>query len=119
MHEQVAVDEHRQRPLAQPGDQFLAVGRGQDLVQGVRAAQPLDAGGHRQQVQVVVAEQGIDAAAAGFGQRLHAPQRGQRFGAAVDQVADEQDARRAAGVGIDLSSSRPASWAQPCRSPIA
>ncbi len=51
------------------------------------------AGGHGQQVQVVVAEQGLDAAAAGFRQRLHAPQGQQRFRATVDQVADEEDAR--------------------------
>jgi len=44
-------------------------------------------------VQVVVAEQGVDAAFARFRQRLHAAQRAQGIGAAVDQVADEQDAR--------------------------
>jgi hypothetical protein len=87
------VDEHRQRAPAQPGDQFVAVGRGQDLVQGIRAAGLLDPGRHRQQVQVVVAEQGLDPAAAGFRQRLHVPQGRQRFRPAIDQVANKEDAR--------------------------
>ena len=92
VHQQVILDEHRQRPRAQPGDQFLAVRRVQDLVQRIGAAQALRAARHRNQVQVVVAEQGIDPSAARFVERLHAPQRHERFGTAVDQVADKEDA---------------------------
>jgi hypothetical protein len=55
-------------------------------------ARAADAVCHRQQVQVVVAQHGCRPAAAGHGQLAHAAQRGQRIGAAVDQVACKQDA---------------------------
>lgn len=102
MHQQVCIDEHRQRAVTQPLDQFIAVGRGQDLVERIGAAGALRADGHRDQVQVVVAEQGFDAAGVRFGQRLHAAQCGQRIRATVDQVADEKDARLRIAVALRI-----------------
>jgi hypothetical protein len=94
VHQQMRVDEHRQRALAQPLDQRVAVGCGEDLVERIGAAGALRADRHRDQVQVVVAEQRFDAAGMRVGQRLHAAQRGERIRTAVDQVADEEYARR-------------------------
>jgi len=88
MHHQHAPLAPGQRPLAQPVQQRIAVGRGQDVVQGVAAVRRAHAQRHGQQVQVVVAQQ----AGGGVAQCLHAPQHGQRPRAAVDQVAQQHQA---------------------------
>jgi hypothetical protein len=49
-------------------------------------------------MQVVVAEQGLDAAFARFAQGGDAAQRFERGRPAVDQVADKDDGGRAAGI---------------------
>ncbi len=83
MHQQPALGLVGQRPLAQPVEPGLAVGCGQDLVQGVAAVRAAHAVGEGQQVQVVVAEQAGRAAL----ERAQPAQHGQRARAAVDQVA--------------------------------
>ncbi len=92
MNEQVPVVHDGQRAVAQPIEQHVAVGGGQDLVERVGARRLLRAAGHGQQVQVVIAQHCIDAPAACLRQVGHLAQRGQRFGAAVDQVADKDNA---------------------------
>jgi hypothetical protein len=74
-----------QRPCHQPGEQRVPVGRIEHLLQRVGLAPPLRAAGHRQQVQVMVAEHhdGVRP------QRAHQAQRGERAGAAVHQVPHE------------------------------
>ena len=76
----------QQRLLEQPADELLAVRRVEHRLQRVATPQrPVRIEVMCEQVQVVVAEH-----RAGVGpQRAHQPQRLERLGAAVDQVADE------------------------------
>jgi len=93
MHQQVAIGQVRQRPVAQPVEQFVAVRRGQDVGHRVGTVRIADAVRDRQQVQIVVAEHHGGARA----ERLDAAQRRQRLRPAVDQVAGEPE--RGTGVG--------------------
>ena len=88
VHHQHAALVQRQRAVAQPIEQRVAVGRGEDVAQRIRAVRPAHALRHHQQVQVVVAQQ----AGRRIAQRRHAPQHGQRFGTAVDQIAQQHQA---------------------------
>ena len=88
VHHQHAALVQRQRAVAQPIEQRVAVGRRQDVAQRIRAVRPAHALRHHQQVQVVVAQQ----AGRRIAQRRHAPQHGQRFGTAVDQIAQQHQA---------------------------
>jgi hypothetical protein len=97
MHHQVTVFEVRQRPGAQPVEQFGAIGGGQDVVQRVAAMGTPDAPGHREQVQVVVAQDRHGPIA----QAAHETQGLERGRAAVDQVTDEPQ-RRSGRVALDL-----------------
>ena len=75
--------QHRQALLAQPVQQGFAVRCLQDAVEGVLAVGLAHAIGHRQQVQIVVAQQ----AARGVAIAHQAAQHRLRRGAPVDQVA--------------------------------
>ncbi len=77
-------------PRAQPVKQRVAIRRSKNFGQRVVVVLRPDAGGHRQQMQVVVAEQGDCAAA----ERPDEAQRIERPWPAVDQVTDEEQARR-------------------------
>lgn len=70
---------------SQPAEQGLAVGRVEDVVQGVLAVRFAHALCGGEQVQVVVAQQ----AGGGIAEPLEPAQRGQRGGPAVDQVAEQ------------------------------
>jgi len=87
VYDQVVLLVDGQRTMAQPVDQFVAVGCCQDLVERVIPVSRADAAGHCQQVQVVVAQHGLGAVA-----HLHHGAQGlQGVGAAVDEVAGEED----------------------------
>ena len=89
MHDQVAVDDACQRLPAQPAQQFVAIRCVKDVVQRVALARRAYALRHRQQVQVMIAQHAQRAFAEG-----HQPaQRLQRCGAAIDNVADENQLR--------------------------
>lgn len=87
MHHQEAVFEDRQRLVTKPCDELVAIGRGEDVGDRVALAGFSDACSDCQQVDVVVAEDG--ACTAGLAKCDDLAQRGQRLGAAVDEVADE------------------------------
>ena len=73
--------------LAQPGEQFVAVGRAQHFVQRIAAMQLRRAFGHGQQVQVVIAQNGDGAVAQRFDQTQHL----QRIRPAIDQIAHQPE----------------------------
>ena len=77
----------QQRPLLQPFEQRGAVRRRQHGVERVVAAQPRAAVRHREQVQIVIAEND----GRGIAQCANAPQYLERIGAAIDQVAHEPE----------------------------
>ncbi|MDT4854553.1 hypothetical protein FQZ97_888630 [compost metagenome] len=56
---QEVVFQQGQRAVAQPGEQVLTIGRGEDVVQGVGLALLADAAGYCKEVDVVVAEDGF------------------------------------------------------------
>jgi hypothetical protein len=85
--DEAALDVH-QRPVAQPGEQVGAVGRGQDLVEAVEARLAAQPGGGGQEVHVVVAEHADHAVAL----PLRPAQHVERARAAVDQVAGDPQA---------------------------
>ena len=87
MHHENAVFVVRQRPLSEPVEPVLAVGREQDVVQCVGASGRAHAGGDTEQVDVVVAENDARAAA----ERPHLAQYAEVVGASVDQIAAEPD----------------------------
>jgi len=90
MHDQVVLFEDGQGAMPQPVDQLLAIGGVEDVVERVVAVRRADAAGHRQQVQVVVAQHG-----AGLVTQGHDAAQGlQRLGAAVDEVAGEDQPKR-------------------------
>ena len=78
----------KQRPGREPLEQGIAVGGGQDFVQGIVAANPGTARGHGQQVQIMIAEGDRRCGAEGANSAQHR----QRVRAAVDQVANEPEA---------------------------
>ena len=86
---------HRHAALAHPVEPGLAVGRVEDVVEGVAAMARAHAGGDGQQVPVVVAEH----AGRGAAEIAQPAQRAERVGAAVDQVAEHVEvvARRREG----------------------
>jgi len=94
VHHQPPMLEVRQRPRAHPVDQRVAVGRGEDVVERVGAVRAADARGHRQQVQVVVAQHRDQPLAL----RDRPAQAVGRARAAVDDVAGHPDA----GIGGQL-----------------
>jgi hypothetical protein len=91
MHHQIIALAQGKRPVPQPVKQFGAVGRGQDVIQRIAAAGLADADGHGKQMQVMVTEHHLRPVA----QFAHHAQHGQGLRAAVDGVADEDEA----GVG--------------------
>jgi hypothetical protein len=85
-----------QRTMAQPVDQLLAVRRCQDVVERVIPVGRADAAGHRQQVQVVVAQDCPGAVA-----HLHDIAQGlEGLGAAVDEVAGKKQLARREGQDV-------------------
>jgi hypothetical protein len=83
VHAQPAVGAQGQRARAHPVEPGVAVGCGQDVAQRVAAVGGAARLGHRQQMQVVVADQ-----AGGAGpEAAQAPQRAQRVRAAIHEVA--------------------------------
>ena len=101
MHHQQFFTRHcvrtRQRLLAQPCQELCGIGCLQHFQQGVAPGELAPAMGSRQQVQVMVAQKGLDAAV-----RVYAAAQGLgRFGAPVDQVAQQID-RVAAGGEVDF-----------------
>ena len=99
----------QQRPLLQPFEQRGAIRRRQDVIKRVIAAQSRAAVGHRQQVQVVIAENDGGRIAHG----ADSAQYFERIGSAIDQIADEPE-RIAVGRRI---SRRRAARRVPCRIP--
>ena len=75
----------QQRPMHEPFEQDVAIGRGQYLRQRVVAAQARAAVRNGQQVQIVVAQRDR----CGRSQGADAPQNLQRCGPAIDQIAHE------------------------------
>ena len=71
--------------MPQPVEQRVGIGRIEDLAQRVALAGLAHAGGDREQVQVVIAEHHRH----GVVERHQAAQRRERFGTAIDQVADQ------------------------------
>jgi len=84
----VARDHVRHRPMPQPVEQGVAVGRGDYLPKRVALASPDGALSERQQMQIVVAEHGHRA----ITQITHEAQGGERGRAAVDEIAHEPQA---------------------------
>ena len=74
--------------MAQPFEQGRGVGRGQQFAQCVAAVRLARAAGHGQQVQIMVAQQ----AAGGFAIAHEAAQHAGGLGAAIDQIAQENEA---------------------------
>ena len=68
MHDQMTVGHQRQRLMAQPVEQLVAVGRVQDVVQRIATSGSADTLGHREQVQVMIAEHGARTVAHGSDQ---------------------------------------------------
>jgi hypothetical protein len=89
-----------ERPCAQPREQLVAVGRRQDVVDGVTLAPPLHALGHAQEVQVVVAEHGDR----GVSQPLHETQAGERVGPRLTRSPVNQRRSRAGSKPISSTS---------------
>jgi len=84
----VVCDCVRHRPVSQPVEQPVAVGRGDHVAKRVVFATLDGALGQRQQMQIVVAEHGHRA----ITQITHEAQCGERGRAAVDEVAHEPQA---------------------------
>ena len=83
----VAFDRH-QRPAGEPMQELVAIGRFEDRRDRVLPVRLRVTRGHRQQMQIVVAENGDG----GGAERLHVAQHGERIRAAVDEIADEPQA---------------------------
>jgi hypothetical protein len=66
---------------AQPGKEFVAVGSGQDVGDGVASVHGARAASHREQMQVVIAEHAARV------ERLEKAQRPKRVGAAIHEIA--------------------------------
>jgi len=81
-HQEVAIAPS-QFLLPQPVQQFIPVGRIQDLIKRIALVRPSEALGQRQQVQVVVAEH----ADGGIPQFFDCAQHRQRIRSAIDQIA--------------------------------
>src|SRR6185312_376797 len=75
----------RQRPGCEPLEKGVAVGRLQDLIQGIRPARWTAAARDGQQVQVVVAEHDDSVVP----ECAHVPQYLERLRATIDQITDE------------------------------
>ena len=85
MHHQECVLEVGQRPMPEPIDQVIPVRRLENLIQRIarfRRTHPRD---HRQQMHIVIAQDGGSALL----QADQLAQRGQRIGATIDQIADK------------------------------
>ena len=87
VHHQPAVGMDRHRLLTQPVQQGRSVRGAEDVIHRVAPAGRANAVGHREQVQVVVAEQ----AGGGATEVLQQPQSVERRWASVDQVAQQDD----------------------------
>ena len=87
VHHQEPVFEDGQRLVTQPCDEFVAIGSGEDVGDRVSLAGFAHARSYRQQVDIVVAQDG--ARAPGLAKRDDLAQRGERLRASVDEVADE------------------------------
>ena len=85
MHHQHLPQANRHALLAQPIEQHRAVGRVQDVGGGVLPVSSAHASRHRQQVQVMVAQNALRAAAIGHQAAQHA----HVVGATVDQVTQQ------------------------------
>ena len=101
MHQHVVALDMQERPGAQPRDELLAVGRVEHILEGVALAGFLDALGHADEVQVVIAQHRHS----GGAEVLYEAQAAQRIGAAVHEVADEPEPV-AARVEADLFDER-------------
>jgi len=87
MHHEITLCGMRQRPVAQPGEQLVAVGGGEDAAQRVVAMRLYKILRDCQQVQVMVAQHGGHTLSHGTRPAQHR----ERIGAAVDQVAHQPD----------------------------
>ena len=87
VHQRESVLDVHQRPCAQPGQQLVAIGRGEDFVQGIALVDAGMAGRHRHQVQVVIAQHAHRCLA----EPAHEAQHLQRVGTAIDQVAHQPE----------------------------
>ncbi len=85
MHQQPFVLEHDQRPRAQPCEQLVAVRRFENFAERVVVMRAAVAGGDGKQMEVMVAQNSH-----GTGAELaHRAQHRERFGSAIDQIADQ------------------------------
>ncbi len=91
MHHQDIAQLQGQRAVAQPIQQWVAVICFEDGGERIGLGSRLAAACYRQQVQVMVAQQG--SGTPGLRQPVGQAQRRQRIGAAVDQVAHKDDLR--------------------------
>ena len=96
MNHQHAVIEVRDWTMPYPVEEIGCVGGGQDLVDGVAFFRLPDPRRYRQQVQVMISKDGYGAVAEGD----QVTQRGERFRAAIDDVAGEPQRRGGAGSGF-------------------
>ena len=87
MHQHIVAFRMQQSLPAQPGEQFVPVGRAQHFIQRVGAMKFCRAFGNGQQVQVVIAENGDGAVAQRFDQAQHL----QRIRPAIDQIAHQPE----------------------------
>jgi hypothetical protein len=87
MHHQVAPFGMRERPHQQPLDERVAIARRKHLIERIGAAAPLRAAGHREQVQIVIAEHDDGV----IPECTHLAQRRERPRPAVDEIADEPE----------------------------
>src|SRR5262249_31101074 len=82
--QQLALDDY-ERPALQPVEELVAVGRRENRRDRVATMGLRMSRRHGEQMEIVIAENGGRRVA----ERLDFAQRGERFGAAVDEIADE------------------------------
>ena len=89
VHENDAPVFNQQTSVAKPVDEFLPVGRGEDVVERVLLVGRRKARGDGEKMQVVIAEEKTRPGA----ERADAAQHAERFGTAVDEVAEKEKFR--------------------------
>jgi len=96
MNHQHAVIEMRDRAMPDPVEEIAGVRGGQDFVDGVAFLRLPDTRRYGQQVQVMITEDGNGSVA----ERDQVAQRGERFGAAINDVSGEPERRGIARRGF-------------------